>query len=77
MTKTNNRAHIGMKAKNRLSNTLIYILLVIMTVVWLVPLACILLESFRVESTGQVGYIIPKQWGIDNYINLFKKPERL
>ena len=75
MTKTNNRAHIGMKAKNRLSNTLIYILLVIMTVVWLVPLACILLESFRVESTGQVGYIIPKQWGIDNYINLFKRTD--
>ena len=64
-----------MKAKNRLSNTLIYILLVIMTVVWLVPLACILLESFRVESTGQVGYIIPKQWGIDNYINLFKRTD--
>ena len=75
MTKTNNRSHIGIRAKNRLSNTAIYILLVVMSVVWLIPFACILLESFRVESTGQVGYIIPKQWGIDNYINLFRRTD--
>ena len=37
------------------------------------PFACILLESFRTESTGRVGYIIPKQWGFDNYINLWTK----
>ena len=32
-----------------------------------------MLESFRTESTGRVGYIIPKQWGFDNYINLWTK----
>ena len=67
------KEHMGMKAKTHLANTIIYIVLVIMTVVWLLPFVCILLESFRVESTCRVGYIIPKVWGFDNYINLFTK----
>ena len=69
---SSNRSHLGMKAKTRISNTVIYIILVIMTVVWLIPFVFILLESFRTESTWQVGYVIPKQWGIGNYISLLK-----
>ena len=30
-------------------------------------------ESFRVESTWQVGYLFPKEFGFDNYIRLFTK----
>ena len=65
------KRHIGMKAQNAISNTFIYILLIAITIIWLVPFVCIILQSFRVESTYMVGYIIPKQWGFDNYINLF------
>ncbi len=64
------KRHMGMKARNTISNTLIYILLTAITVVWLVPFVFIILQSFRVESTYMVGYVIPKQWGLDNYINL-------
>lgn len=63
--------HMGQRAKTRLSNTILYIILIVMSIIWLTPFVCILLESFRMESTYQVGYIIPKQWGIDNYINLW------
>lgn len=63
--------HISQKTKNGIFNTIIYIVLVVMCVVWILPFIGILLESFRVESTGVVGYIIPKQWGFDNYIRLF------
>ena len=66
------KRHMGQRTVNRLSNTLIYILLVIITVVWLIPFVFILLQSFRVENTYQVGYIIPKQWGFDNYIRLWE-----
>lgn len=66
------KRHMGMKAQNALSNTLIYIVLGVITVIWLIPFVCIILQSFRVESTYMVGYIIPKDWGFDNYINLFK-----
>ena len=38
-----------------------------MSVVWLIPFFCIVLQSFRIESTWQVGYVIPRQWGWDNY----------
>ena len=67
----NEKRHMGIKAANRLSNTAIYILLVIISVIWLLPFVFILLQSFRVELTGQVGYVIPKQWGLDNYMRLW------
>lgn len=65
------KRHMGMKTRNLISNTLIYALLAVITVIWLVPFVCIILQSFRVESTHMVGYVVPKQWGLDNYISLF------
>ena len=65
------KRHMGLRAVNRISNTFIYILLILMSIIWLIPFVCIVLQSFRVESTWQVGYVIPKQWGFDNYTNLF------
>ena len=65
------KRHMGLRASRTLSNTLIYILLVSISIIWLIPFMCILLQSFRVESTWQVGYIIPQKWGFDNYIKLF------
>ena len=66
------KRHMGIKTQRAISNTIIHILLVIMSVVWLVPFVCIVLQSFRVESTWQVGYIVPQKWGFDNYIALTK-----
>ena len=63
---------MGLNASRALSNTIIYILLIIMSVIWLIPFVCIVLQSFRVESTWQVGYVIPQQWGVDNYIKLWE-----
>ena len=62
---------MGIKAANTISNVVIYLLLGIITVVWLIPFVCIVLQSFRCESTHMVGYVIPKQWGFDNYVRLF------
>lgn len=66
---------MGMRTKTKISNTIIYIVLVIMMLIWLIPFVCILLESFRIESTGKVGYVIPKVWGFDNYISLWTKTD--
>ena len=66
------KKHIGLKASRTIGNTLIYILLIIMTVIWLTPFVCIVLQSFRCESTYIVGYVIPQQWGLDNYKALFQ-----
>ena len=66
------KKHMGQKAKSATANTIIYAILVIMSVIWLVPFVFIVLQSFRTESTGMVGYVIPKDWGFDNYVWLFK-----
>ena len=66
------REHMGLKTKNAITNTIIYIVLIAMSIIWLIPFVFIVFESFRVESTWQVGYVWPHQWGIDNYVKLFK-----
>ena len=73
-TKTR-RSLLGARASRRLSNTVIYIILALITVVWLFPFFGIVLESFRVESAGQVGYFWPKEFGFDNYVRLFKETD--
>ncbi len=58
--------------RNRIAaNTAVYVLLTVKSIVWLVPFFCILMQSFRCESTWMVGYILPQKWGLDNYIYLF------
>ena len=69
------KQHMGLKAKNRLSNGIIYTILIIMSVIWLIPFIFILFESLRVESTYQVGYVIPKTFGLGNYVNLLTKTD--
>ena len=71
MNDTLEKRSIGLKASARISNTIIYILLIVMSVIWLIPFICIVLQSFRVESTWQVGYVVPQKWGWDNYIALW------
>ena len=69
------KQHMGLKAKNRLSNGIIYTILIIMSVIWLIPFIFILFESLRVESTYQVGYVVPKTFGLGNYVNLLTKTD--
>ena len=66
------KRHMGLKASNTIANTVIYIILIVISVIWLLPFIFIVLQSFRCESTWQVGYVVPKQWGWDNYIGLWK-----
>ena len=65
------KKHMGLKASRTVGNTLIYILLITISIIWLVPFVFIVLQSFRVESTHQVGYVVPQVWGLKNYTELF------
>ena len=64
------KRHMGLEKQRRVSNTVIYVVLAVISVVWLIPFIFILLQSFRVETTMEVGYVVPKQWGFDNYAYL-------
>ena len=81
MKKTNDqtihKTGLGARASRRLSNTVIYIILILITCIWLFPFFGIVLESFRVETTQQVTYLFPMELGLDNYIKLFKETDFL
>ena len=69
--KKQEKRHMKLSTFNRTTNIIVYILLVLMSIIWLFPFVAIVLESFRMETTGQVGYIWPQEWGFGNYIKLF------
>ena len=75
--KKQRRSLLGAKASRNLGNALVYVLLTVMTLVWLFPFFGIVLESFRVERPDQVSYLWPKEFGFDNYIRLFKETDFL
>ncbi len=65
------KRHMGLRAKNTISNTVIYIILIAMTIIWLLPFVGIVLDSFECATTMPHGYMWPKKWGFDNYVKLF------
>ena len=71
------KSGLGAKASRRISNTVVYIVLILITVIWLFPLFGLILESFRVESPAQQSYLWPKQFGLDNYKRLFNETDFL
>ena len=71
------KRHMGLKAAARLSNTIIHIILVAISIVWLIPFVCIVIQSFRVEPTTMSRYLlnhpsIEFKWGFDNYVKLWQ-----
>jgi len=71
------RSGLGAKAGRRLSNTVIYIILIIITLVWLFPFFGIIMESFKVNTTAMDGELFPEKFGFDNYIRLFTETDFL
>lgn len=59
------------KKRKRISDTLVHILLAILSVIWLFPIAWVIMTSFRVEQLPYMNYFLPKGYTLDNYINLF------
>jgi arabinogalactan oligomer/maltooligosaccharide transport system permease protein len=77
------KRHMGLKAASRISNTVIHIILVAISVIWLIPFVCIVIQSFRVQPTGMTRYLFSNpeaaikegltiKFGFDNYVNLWK-----
>lgn len=71
------RRSIGQKASRRIGNAVIYVLLVLMTLIWLFPFFGILMESFKVDTKMMDGNLFPKEWGFDNYVRLFTETDFL
>ncbi len=61
-----------MRAKKFIVNTACHILLAALSLIWVLPIFYVVLTSFRKESGSYKSYIFPKEYTLDNYINLFK-----
>ncbi len=57
--------------KTAVVDTFIYILLVVISIIWIFPFVYLLLTSLRGESTSIVTYLFPKEWSFKNYTWLF------
>lgn len=70
----NVRGFKNQKTVKRATNIAVYIILAVLSIIWLAPIVWLILDSLRIESTGRVSYFIPQQFGFDNYIQLFTDP---
>ncbi len=59
--------------KYKISNFLVYSLLILICIVWLLPFVYLIFQAFRGESRGMVSYILPKEWSLENFRILFKE----
>ena len=62
------------KKKRAMGNALGYIVLILISFIWLFPFVGLVLQSFRSYSNeygGMVDYLVPHQFSLDNYRFLF------
>ena len=59
------------RARSIAANSTIYVILSVMGILWLIPIAWLVLISFRAEPGAWTPYILPQSYTLDNYTKLF------
>lgn len=59
------------KLRRRLANGFIYLLLAVLGIIWISPFVYLVMHSFRAEGVTTVAYLVPHEWTLQNYIDLF------
>ena len=63
---------MSMKRRRIAANSVIYVFLTILSIIWIIPIVYLVITSFRGEAGAYLdGYIIPKAWTFGNYTKLF------
>lgn len=62
---------IKMSTQRKIINTIIYIFLSVLALIWILPILWVILTSFREEPGSFTPYFLPKGYTFRNYINLF------
>jgi len=78
MTETSKKPTLGLKAKKRIGVISTYVVLTILSIIWIIPILWIILHSFREEYNASgdfvgivVSHYFPKSYGVENYRLLF------
>ena len=66
---------LGQKRRAQIGNAAAYSVLILLSGVWLLPFVYLLLQAFRGESTGMVNYILPREWSLRNFVDLFRETD--
>ena len=61
----------GMKARRIIGNTVGQTVLTVMSIIWIIPLLYLLVQSFRAEKGAWSPTFFPQTWTLDNYKRLF------
>jgi len=61
----------SLSTRRRVGNIVSYVILVVMSVIWIIPFVFLVLQAFDVSSTGNTGAIWPDKWGFGNFAYLF------
>ena len=64
------RKKMGVKAKNRLIDTFLYILLVIISIVWVIPVVFTFMTAFRAESGSSTSLLPENGFTLYNFLYL-------
>ncbi len=67
---------MSMKTKKKIGNFFTYLVLIVISIIWLFPFVGLILQSFRsyiTEQGGLVDYFLPKQFSLDSYKFLFSE----
>ena len=55
------------KNRNKITHSLIYLVLGILSILWIFPIVWLVSHSFRGEYAGPVSYLFPKEWSFVAY----------
>jgi arabinogalactan oligomer/maltooligosaccharide transport system permease protein len=64
------------KRSRQLSNGVIYAVLSIMSVIWLTPIAWLVVRSFQAEKGAWITTVLPQGYTVSNYTRLFTETEQ-
>lgn len=59
------------KIRRRITNGIVYVILTILALIWITPLAWLIMMSFSGENRVFMDHLIPNAWTFENYIKLF------
>lgn len=59
------------KTKRFVTNSIVHVILAVLSVIWVFPIFWVVLTSFRGEKGSYISSFFPKTYTIDNYVKLF------
>ncbi len=65
------RKHRGQKFNRIVGNTVGQTVLTVLSIIWIIPLIYLLIQSFRGEPGAWSPTFFPQQWTLNNYVKLF------